>query len=82
MNNNKTIIPTKEEVIKLLSIIIEDKTIHMETIGELIVMKWTDSILPKIENEPMWGYEGLCKFINSYQINTKDTLKDALDKLK
>lgn len=82
MNNNETIIPTKEEVIKLLSMIIEDKTTHTETIGGLLGMKRIDSILPKTENEPKWGYEGLCKFINLYQINTMDTLQDALDKLK
>ena len=82
MNNNEIIIPTKEEVIKLLSTIIEDKTIHTETIGGLLGTKRIDSILPKTKNEPMWGYEGLYKFINSYQIKITDTLQDALDKLK
>ena len=82
MDNKETIIPTKEEIIKLLSVIIENNTTHMKTIGELLGMKLIDSILPKFENEPMWGYEGLCEFIRSYQINATDTLQDALDKLK
>ena len=59
MSENKVIIPTKEEVVTLLHIAKNDKIIHMNTVNELLGMKWVDSLMPKIKGEPEWGYEGL-----------------------
>ena len=81
--SDKTIaIPSETEVKKLLEIAMNDKIIHMESVGELLGMKWVDSLLPKIKGEPEWGYEGLKKFFIDHVIEGTDSFKDALDKLK
>lgn len=81
--SDKTIaIPSEAEVKKLLEIAMNDKIIHMESVGELLGMKWVDSLLPKIKDEPEWGYEGLKKFFIDHEIEGTDSFKEALDKLK
>ena len=81
MNENKVIIPTKEEIITLLTIAKNDKIIHIQTISELLGMKWVDSLLPKIKGEPEWGYEGLRKFFIDHSIDGSCTFGEALEKL-
>ena len=81
--SDKTIAtPSEAEVKKLLEIAMNDRIIHMETVGELLGMKWVDSLLPKIKGEPEWGYEGLKKFFIDHRIEGTDSFKEALDKLK
>ncbi len=75
------VIPTKEEVKKLLNAIIDNQFIHEQTIGDLLGLKWVDSLMPKIKGEPEWGYEGLNQFFIDNDIATTCTLKEALDKL-
>jgi hypothetical protein len=81
MRKNKTIIPTKEEVISLLNVAKSDKIIHMKTVNELLGMKWVDSHIPKIKGEPEWGYEGLREFFISHSIDGSCTFEEALEKL-
>ena len=61
---------------------INSDVIHYETMGEILGMKWTDSLLPNVKLGPEWGYEGLQEFCKFYKINLTDTLKEALAKLK
>lgn len=82
MSVEKMILPSKGEVIKLLAIAMNDQTIHMQTIGELLGMKWADSLLPKIKGEPEWGCDELKKFFDEAGINGSDTFVEALEKLK
>lgn len=82
MREEKIIIPTKEEVKKMLEYAINSDIIHYETMGEILGMKWTDSLLPNVKLGPEWGYEGLQEFYKFYKINLTDTLKEALAKLK
>ena len=81
MNEDKVIIPTKEEVVTLLHIAKNDKIIHTNTVNELLSMKWVDSLMPKIKGEPEWGYEGLRKFFIDYSIDGTCTFEEALEKL-
>ncbi len=81
MSKEKVVVHSTEEVVKLLTIAMDDNIIHMETIGELLGMKWVDSLLPKFNNEPEWGYEGLRKFFVDNGIEFSSTLKSALEKL-
>ena len=82
MNNEKIAVPSKEEVKTLLVFAMNDKNIHMETIGELLGMKLVDTLLPKFKNEPEWGYEGLRLFFNERGINGQNTFEEALEKLQ
>lgn len=82
MSEEKIIIPTKEEVKKMLEYAINSDIIHYETMGELLGIKLTDSLLPNVKLGPEWGYEGLQEFYKIYGINGADTLKEALAKLK
>lgn len=82
MIDKSVAIPSKVEVEKLLEIAMNDKIINMETIGELLGMKWVDSLMPKIKGEPEWGYEGLKIFFIEHSIEGSDSFKNALDKLK
>lgn len=82
MSDETIAIPSEAEVKKLLEIAINDKIIHMELVGELLGMKWTDSLLPKFKDEPEWGYEGLKKFFIDHGIEYTDSFKEAMDKLK
>ena len=81
MSENKVIIPTKEEVIALLTIAKNEKSIRMQTVGEFLGMKLIDSLLPKIEGEPEWGYEGLKEFFVNHSIDLSCTIEEALEKL-
>ncbi|MBE6647456.1 MAG: hypothetical protein E7611_07475 [Ruminococcaceae bacterium] len=81
MMSNKIIMPTKEEVKILLSLMIENKFIYEQTVGELLGLKWVDSLMPKIKDEQEWGYEGLNQFFIDNDIAPTCTLKEALDKL-
>ncbi len=81
MNNVKIVVPSTEDVKKLLVIAMNDKMLRLQNIGELLGMKWVDSLLPKCENEPEWGFEGLKIFFEKYEINGQDTFVDALKKL-
>lgn len=81
MSENKVIIPTKEEVMTLLSIAKNDKIIHMQTVNELLGMKWVDSLMSKIKGETEWGYEGLKKFFLEHSIESSCTFEEALEKL-
>ena len=81
MGENKVIIPTREEVLTLLTIAKNDKIIHMNTVNELLCMKWVDSYMPKIKGEPEWGYEGLREFFISHSIVGTCTFEEALEKL-
>lgn len=82
MNDNKIVVPTKEEVKKLIRIAMDDSIIHIQTIGELLGMKLVDSLLPIIKGEPEWGFDGLKVFFNEQGINGTDTFEEALKKLK
>lgn len=81
MSENNVIIPTKEEVIALLTIAKNDKIIRMQTVSELLGMKWVDSLIPKIKGEPEWGYEGLREFFINHSIDGSCTFGEALEKL-
>lgn len=81
MSENKVIIPTKEEVIALLTVAKNDKIIRIQTVSELLGMKWLDSFIPKIKGEPEWGYEGLRKFFVNHSIDSSCTFGEALEKL-
>ena len=81
MSENKVILPTKEEVITLLTIAKNDKINHMQTVSELLGMKWVDSLIPKIKGEPEWGYEGLREFFVNHSIDGSCTFREALEKL-
>ncbi len=82
MNGEEILIPTKEEVENLLRFAMDSKLVQMQTIGELIGMKWLDSLMPKIKGEPDWGYEGLKQFFIDNGIGSSDTFDVALEKLK
>ena len=82
MIDKSVAIPSKVEVEKLLEIAMNDKIINMETIGELLGMKWVDSLMPKIKGESEWEYEGLKIFFIEHSIEGSDSFKNALDKLK
>ena len=82
MSDKSVAIPSKAEVEKLLEIAMNDRIINIETIGELLGMKWVDSLMPKIKGEPEWGYEGLKIFFIEHGIEGSDSFKNALDKLK
>ena len=81
MSKSTVIIPTKEEVVTLLHIAKNDKIIHMNTVNELLGMKWVDSLMPKIKGEPEWGYEGLREFFIVHSIDSSCTFEEALEKL-
>ena len=82
MDKERVIIPTKEEVKRLLAIINNDKTIHIQTVGELLGMKWADDLISTFKGAPEWGYEGLKRFFVDYGIVFTDTLEEAENKLK
>lgn len=82
MSDKKTIVPSKEDVKKLLTFAMNDQITHMKTVGELLGMKLIDSLMPKIKGEPEWGYDGLKKFFDESGINSSDTFMEALEKLK
>ena len=82
MSDRIIAIPSKAEVKELLEIAMNDKIIRMESVGELLGMKWVDSRLPKLNGEPEWGYEGLKRFFANHGIESADSFKEALDKLK
>lgn len=79
--HTEIIVPTKTEVKKLLTLIISRDFIKEQTVGELLGLKWVDSLMPKIKGEPEWGYEGLNQFFIDNDIAPTCTLKEALDKL-
>lgn len=81
MNENEIILPSKEEVILLLNIAKNDKTLHMQTVNELLGMKWVDSPMPKTKGEPKWEYEGLRKFFINHSIDFSSTFEQALETL-
>ena len=80
MDNIK--MPTKEEVKKLLTLMINSPVVHEKTIGELLGLKLVDSLLPPMKSEPEWGYEGLREFFLMHNIAGNDTLGEALEKLQ
>ena len=82
MNKNEVIMPTKEDVIKLLMIAKDDNMIQSQTVGELLGMKMVDSFLPQIKSTPEWGFEGLSKFFNDYAIDDSFSIEEALERLK
>lgn len=79
--HTEIIVPTKTEVKKLLTLMISRDFIKAQTVGELLGLKWVDSLMPKIKGEPEWGYEGLNQFFIDNDIAPTCTLKEALDKL-
>lgn len=79
--HTEIIVPTKTEVKKLLTLMISRDFIKEQTVGELLGLKWVDSLMPKIKGEPEWGYEGLNQFFIDNDIAPTCTLKEALDKL-
>ena len=82
MDSEKTAIPSKEEVITLLTTVLNNRTFSTQTIGGLLGMKQVDSWLPKTQNEPKWGYEGLKQFFKDNGIHYSYTLKETLKALK
>ena len=82
MSEKKVVMPTKEEIKKMLEYAINGDIIHYDTMGELLGMKWTDSLLPNVNIGPQWGYEGLKEFYKAYGINCTGILAEALAKLK
>lgn len=81
MNNEEINIPSTEEVKKLIEAVMNDKIIHINSIGELLGMKWIDSFLPKLNIDPKWGYEGLRYFFIDHGIESSDSFESALKKL-
>ena len=81
MSENKVIIPTKEEVITLLTVAKNDKIIRMQTVSEFLGTKWVDSFMPKIKGEPEWFYDGLREFFITHSIDGSYTIEEALEKL-
>lgn len=81
MNKHNIIVPSKEEVQKLLQININSKLIKIDTVGELLGMKFVDSLLPKTQIEPEWGFDGLKLFFENHSINPSLSLQEALNKL-
>lgn len=53
--HTEIIVPTKTEVKKLLTLMISRDFIKEQTVGELLGLKWVDSLMPKIKGEPEWG---------------------------
>lgn len=82
MSKEKVVVPTTEEVMKLLEVAIDDKILHLQTIDELLGMKWVDSFLPPFKGVPEWGYEGLKVFLADHGIEGSESLNEALSKLK
>ena len=83
MSEEKIIIPTKEEVKKMLEYAINSDIVHYETMGEILGTKMIDdALLPNVKIGPEWGYEGLKEFYKAYGINCTDTLAEAHAKLK
>lgn len=81
--NKNVVLPSKAEVEKMLSYGIKhNQYINLRTVGELLGCKWIDSLLPKIDIEPKWGYEGLKVFFENHNITSIDTLETALEKVK
>lgn len=80
MSNTKK--PTKEEVKQLLALMINSPLVRMNTIGELLGLKLIDSLLPPMEGEPDWNYDGLKEFFAMYSISSSDTFSEALEKLQ
>ena len=81
MNKNEVIMPSKEEVIKLLDIAKNGNTIPMQTIGDLLAIKWADRLFSEIECTPVCGVEGLVEFFNDYGIDDSCSIEDALKKI-
>lgn len=82
MSEQHIVIPSKEQILTLLhSIELHKDLMPTKTIGELIGMKWVDSLLPKIPIEPDWGYDGLVKFCADNGLERSDTIEDAIKKL-
>lgn len=81
MIKSTVIIPTKEEVVTLLNIAKNDRIIHMNTVNDLLGMKWVDSLMPNIKGKPEWCYEGLRKFFIDHSIDGTCTFEEALEKL-
>lgn len=81
MDNQNVIVPTKEEVKKILEYGINDQIYKLENVGEFLGMKLVDSLLPKLKCEPEWGFEGLKIFFENNSIDASCTLEDALSKL-
>ena len=79
---SNAIIPTKEEVKKLLARMINSPLVRENTIGELLGIKLIDSLLPPMEGEPNWNYDGLVVFIEENNISSSDTFGEALKKLQ
>ena len=83
MSEEKIIIPTKEEVKKMLEHAINSDIIHYETMGEMLGTRMIeDALLPNVKIGPECGYECLKDFYKAYGINCTDTLAEALAKLK
>ena len=78
---DKIVMPTEKEVKTLLALMIENEFMHEQNVGDLLGLKWVDSLLPKFKDEPEWGYEGLNQFFIDNDIAPTCTLKEALDKL-
>ena len=78
MSIEKVIMPSKEEVQKLLDVAINMKgtVSQMQTVGELLGMKLLDEALPKSSLEPKR------RFLGEHGITSANTLKEALEKLK
>ena len=82
MAEEKIVIPTKAQVEALLQAAIKTQHIdHMKTMGDLLGMKWVDSLLPKLPIEPEWDYYGLRQFCDENGISNTDTCEQALEKL-
>ena len=81
MNQKEVIIPTKDEVITLLTIAKDDYTMQLQSVGELLEMKLADSFIPKINGTPEWGFEGLSIFFNDYAIDDSFSIEEALERL-
>ena len=81
MSKNEVIIPTTAEVVTLLTIAKNDRIIDIQNIGELLGMKLGDSLLPKVEGVPAWGYDGLRAFFIEHSIDSSCDIEEALEKL-
>lgn len=82
MSKEKFIVPSTEEIKKLLSVATNDAAMADKTIGALLGMKLVDSFLPKVKGEPDWDYKGLKQFFHENGIETSDTFAEAMNKLK
>lgn len=82
MSESKIVIPSKDEIIKMLEYLITSNLNTYQNIGEILGTKLVEDKLPKMKGEPQWGYKGFKIFCKENNLLATDTLAEALKKLK